>query len=417
MSEESEDLALIPSRALYGTGVTGMFSDSLVRKYLSFLAVSVGISVTQMSYLRAAEGVSGHMLQLYWGQLVDRKGKRVFIALGRFLNGAILGMLIFVQAPAWVMALIIGSAICGSIVRPAWSSLMGDYTTYFTRGTVIGKINALSQIGSLAAMFIAFILSFNQVGQTTYESFKLILALSSGMSIASGLMSLFIREKPSNRDNMDLDLWTVLRDTRFRRYLLTNLLYGTGLAFAWPLFPFVIVDRLSLKIWHIAAYSFFSAATSMFTQRYVGSLMDKIGRRPIVVFSRMILTLGPIIYIVATNWTHIAAAEILLGLGMGAWMSSGPTYIIDLAPVEMRATYLAVNTAAFGLSSFIGNLLGGYITYNFLITGGILQGINSGLMISAILRFTTGLLFFFIHETFQPHAKAKFKQEYCESAG
>jgi MFS family permease len=179
----------------------------------------------------------------------------------------------------------------------------------------------------------------------------------------------------------------------------------------------VIVDRLSLKIWHIAAYSFFSAATSMFTQRYVGSLMDKIGRRPIVVFSRMILTLGPIIYIVATNWTHIAAAEILLGLGMGAWMSSGPTYIIDLAPVEMRATYLAVNTAAFGLSSFIGNLLGGYITYNFLITGGILQGINSGLMISAILRFTTGLLFFFIHETFQPHAKAKFKQEYCESAG
>ncbi len=402
MSEETEEPALTPNKALYGTGVTGMFADSLTRKYLSLLAVAVGVSVTQMSYLRAAEGVSRHMFQLYWGRLVDRRGKRVFIALGRFLNGIILGALIFVQAPAWVMVLIIGAALCWSIVRPAWSSLLGDYTTYSTRGTVIGKINALSQIGSIAAMIIAFLISINQVGETTHGSFKWILALSSGMSVVSGVMSLFIQEKPPNRENMDLDLRVVLQDTRLRRYLLANLIYGTGLAFAWPLFPFVIVDRLGLKIWHIAAYSIFSAATSMFSQRYIGILMDRIGRRPIVVFSRMIMTVGPVIYIVATNWTHIAAAEILLGLGMGAWMSSGPTYIIDLAPVEMRATYLAANTAAFGLSSFIGNLLGGYITENFLITGGISQGINTGLMISAVLRFTTGLLFFFIHETLRP---------------
>ena len=404
MKEENEESALTPNNALYGTGVTGMFSDSLTRKYLSLLAVAVGLSVSQMSYLRAAESVSRHMLQLYWGRLVDRSGKRFFIALGRILNGIILGALIFVKAPAWVMVLIIGVAICWSIVRPAWSSLLGDYTTYSTRGTIIGKINALSQIGSLGAMIIALFISLNQVGDTTPESFKLILALSSGMSILSGAMSFFIEEKPPIKESSDLDLRIVLRDTKLRRYLLANLIYGTGLAFAWPLFPFVIVDRLGLKIWQIAAYSIFPAASSMFSQRYVGILMDKIGRRPVVVFSRVIMTVGPLIYIVATDWTHIAVAEILLGLGMGAWMSSGPTYIIDLAPVEMRATYLAANTAVFGLASFMGNLLGGYITENFLITGGTLQGINAGLLISAVLRFTTGLLFFLIHETY-PRSK------------
>ena len=166
MSEETEEPALTHNKALYGTGVTGMFADSLTRKYLSFLAVAVGVSVTQMSYLRAAEGVSRHMFQLYWGRLVDRRGKRVFIALGRFLNGVILGTLIFVQAPAWVMVLIIGAALCWSIMRPAWSSLLGDYTAYSTRGTVIGKINALSQIESLATMIFAFLVSINQVGET-----------------------------------------------------------------------------------------------------------------------------------------------------------------------------------------------------------------------------------------------------------
>ena len=119
--------------------------------------------------------------------------------------------------------------------------------------------------------------------------------------MVSEVMSLFIQEKPPNRKNMNLDLRVVLRDIRLRRYLLANLIYGKGLAFAWPPFPFVIVDRLGLKIWHIAAYSIFSAATSMFSQRYIWILMDRIGRRPIVVFSRMIMTVGPVIYIVASN--------------------------------------------------------------------------------------------------------------------
>jgi len=66
----------------------------------------------------------------------------------------------------------------------------------------------------------------------------------------------------------------------------------------------------------------------------------------------------------------------------------------------MRATYLAANTAVFGVATFMGNLLGGYVTDNFLSVGGTLQGINTGLMISAGLRFFIGLLFFRIHETY-----------------
>jgi hypothetical protein len=52
VKEEIEEPALTPNPALYGTGVAGMFADSLSRKYLSLLAVAVGISVSQMSYLR-----------------------------------------------------------------------------------------------------------------------------------------------------------------------------------------------------------------------------------------------------------------------------------------------------------------------------------------------------------------------------
>ena len=400
MREETEEPALTPSKALYGTGVTGTFSDSLAHRYLSLLAVAVGVTVSQMSYLRAAESLSRNILQLLWGRLVDRKGKRIFIAIGRFLNGIIIGSLVFVEAPVWVMILMIGVAICWSIVSPAWSSLLGDYTTYSSRGEVIGRISALSQTGSLGAMIVALVISLNQVGETTPESFKLLLALSAGMSIVSGVLSLFIEEKPPDQEGRKLDLLVVFRDVRLRRYLVANVVYGVGMSFAWPLFPFIIVDKLSLKIWQVAAFSIFSAASSMLSQRYSGKLMDRIGRRPVIVFSRVIMAVSPLFYVFATSWVHIAMSEIIMGLGMGAWMSSGPTYIIDLAPVEMRATYLAANTAVFGVATFMGNLLGGYVTENFLSVGGTLQGINTGLMISAAFRFITGMLFFLIHETY-----------------
>ncbi|MGD2200688.1 MAG: MFS transporter [Candidatus Bathyarchaeota archaeon] len=405
MSEAEEEVALELSPSLYGTGLMGMFSDSLGRRYVSFLAVTVGVTVSQMSVLRAMESLSRNILQLFWGRLADRHGKKVFIAIGRILNGILIASMIFVDTPLWLMPLIIGVALCWSIVYPAWNSLLGDYTTSITRGTTIGRINALSQAGSLAAMIVAFFISINQAGETTPASFSLILAIAAGTSIISGLLSLSVKERPPVQESEELHLSLVFNDRRLRRYLLTNIVYGVGMAFAWPLYPFIIVDKLALKLWQIAAFSIFSSASSMFSQRYFGHLMDRIGRRPIIVFSRISMAVSPLFYIFAQNWVHIALAEVVLGLGMGAWMSSGPTYIIDLAPTELRATYLAANTAAFGVAAFAGNLLGGYITDSILAVGSGFQSIHTGLLISAALRFFTGILFIWIHETHSPEAR------------
>jgi MFS family permease len=402
MSEELEETPLMPSKALYATGLTAMFSDNLSHRYTSFLAVSVGLTVSQMSYLRAAESLSRNLLQLFWGQLVDRHGKKLFISIGRFLNGLCLIALIFFRVPTWFMSFVIGAAICMSLVMPAWSSLIGDYTSRTTRGETIGRINSLSQVGGMTAMIVAFAISISQTGETTPESYTPLLAMAAAMNFVSGALSLLTMEKPPSPKEERLDLARVLRDHRLRRYLLVNIFYGISMSFSWPLMPFIIVDKLDLKIWQIAAYSLASSTSSLLSQQYLGRLMDRIGRRPIVVFSRVSMALAPLVYAFATSWIHIVLADVILGVGMGAWMSSGPTYIIDIAPSELRATYLAANTAVFGLSAFVGNLAGGYVTDNFLSVGGGFQGIQTGLLISAAFRFLTGLLYVMIYETYKP---------------
>ncbi len=399
MVEEIEDEPLTPSRALYGTGLAGMFSDNLSHRYVSYLAVSIGLTVSQMSLLRAVQSLSSNVLQLIWGRLVDRHGKKIFLSVGRFLNGVLIGTIILVRTPAWFMSLVIGASICLSLVMPAWSSLLGDYTSSSTRGATIGRINSLSQIGGLTAMIFAFVTSINQIGETTPESYTTLLAMSAAMNFVSGVLGLFAEEKPPAPTEERLEIFRVFMDPTLRRYLLVNVVYGISMSFSWPLMPFIVVDKLDMKIWQIAAFSIASSGSSLLSQRYLGDLMDRIGRRPVVVFSRVTMAIAPLVYALATSWLHIVVADVILGVGLGAWMSSGPTYIIDIAPRELRATYLAANTAVFGVSTFVGNLVGGFVTDNFLTVGGGFQGIETGLLISAALRFLTGLLYFKIYET------------------
>jgi len=162
-----------------------------------------------------------------------------------------------------------------------------------------------------------------------------------------------------------------------------------------------------MKIWQVAAYSVCSAAFSSISHRYLGTLMDRIGRRPVIVFSRVAMSISPLVYAFATSWLHIFMAEVILGVGMGAWMSSSPTYIVDLASEELRATYLATNTTIFGTSAFIGSLVGGYMTDNLFAVEGSFEGINLGLLISAALRFSTGLIYLKVYETFPRHRIAQ----------
>ena len=157
-----------------------------------------------------------------------------------------------------------------------------------------------------------------------------------------------------------------------------------------PLFPMVITHRLKMRVWQISTLSITSSLVSTFTQRKLGLYMDKIGRKPVIVFSRVIMAVAPVAYALAGQWWHIAFAELFLGLGMAAWMSSESTYIIDLSHGELRATYLASSTAAFGLASFLGSNISGYIVDN-IFQG--LDSLNKGLFISSGLRVIFGLAY------------------------
>jgi MFS family permease len=358
----------------------------------------VGATVDQLGILNAAKSVASNILQVFFGRLADRWGKRRFIAVGRFLNGVILAGVIFIEAPEWLIPLIVLCSIFVSMALPSWNSLLGDYAPEGRRGEIIGRINSLAQIGGLTAMLIALAISLTQSGPNTRASYLPVMAMASGASFLSSVLVMFTKEKRHTIVSKSLDFSKLVSDVRLRRYLLLNTSYGIGMAFAWPLFPFIITEKLGMPVWQVAILAITETAANMITQRFAGKLMDRTGRKPIIIFSRMIMSLAPLSYALATSWLHIVVAEVFLGMGMGAWMSSESTYAIDLAPGELRATYLAASATAFGLASFAGSLMGSYVTEHVLTSGG-LEAINTGLLISAVLRLVLGFAFVAAYES------------------
>ena len=175
------------------------------------------------------------------------------------------------------------------MTRPIWSSLLGDYTNDNNRGEIIGKINSFTQMGSFVAMLVAFSISFTQVGDTNRESFTVVLILAAAASLVGGIVVLFVQEKPPEGKTLQLDLKRLFNDPRLTRYLALNFIYGMGMSMAFPLFPYVITDRLKMTVWQVATLSLSSSAMSALAQRRLGGFLDRVGRKPIIVMSRMMM--------------------------------------------------------------------------------------------------------------------------------
>ena len=396
MSGDSEKPLEVSNR-LIGAGVSQSFTESMANRFIDLIAVSVGATVSQLSFLSAAKSLSSNLLQIPFGRLSDRYGKRRFIAVGRILNGLVLVAMLYVGEPTMFMYMVIGFSILSSLAVTPWRSLLGDYASESTRGETIGRLNSATGLGGIAAMVVALVINLNQVEETTKASFSNVILLAAVASLATGILIITVDEKPPQGSEENIRWGEVSRDKRLTRYLLLNFIYGVGMSFSWPFYPFIMTKKLGIKLWQVATISLLSGVVNNVFQRYGGGVMDRIGRRPVIVLSRVIMAVAPFAYAFSTSWIQIALAEAFMGIGMGAWMSSEPTYIIDIAPGELRATYMAASMTSFGLAAFMGSLMGGYVADNFFT--GELQGVEMGLIISGVLRLVTGLLFMKAYES------------------
>jgi len=179
-------------------------------------------------------------------------------------------------------------------------------------------------------------------------------------------------------------------------------MYIFFLAMMWPLFPFVIKEvvhatnaQLSI-IW--AIWMCFMAIG----QKFGGTLSDRLGRRPLLIFSRSILFLVPLLFGLTARWPSwqlLMVAQCFGGIGWGLSLLLENMIALDLAPTDQKALFTGTTFTFTGIASFIGALISGTITQILTAYMGQLSGLVMMLYILAAIRLILGLAHVLIAET------------------
>ncbi len=102
------------------------------------------------------------------------------------------------------------------------------------------------------------------------------------------------------------------------------------------------------------------AAMQLLAMPVLGALSDRFGRRPVVLFSTLGLSVSFALVALSRSLAWLVAARVVSGIA-SANISTASAYIADVTPPEGRAKAFGLLSAAFGLGFILGPVVGGLL--------------------------------------------------------
>jgi MFS transporter, DHA1 family, tetracycline resistance protein len=192
------------------------------------------------------------------------------------------------------------------------------------------------------------------------------------------------------------------RKAGFRFVLAVVFLDMLGIGLAVPVLPLLVGDFVSgadaqAKWYGIMAATF--GLMQFLCMPLLGALSDKIGRRPVLIFSSAGMGLNFLVTAWAPTLTWLFLGR-FIGGACSASMSTASAYASDISTPEKRAKTFGMIGAAFGLGFICGPML-----------GGLLGGINYHLpfYVGAGLCFANAIFgYFFVRESLAKDKRVRF---------
>jgi len=374
-------------------------SQQLYFNYTSLLAVGIGTSTIQMSFITAIQNLGSSLLQGVFGKASDKLGRKIILLLGFLIATITTCILAFMTSPLVFMIIIAIYSIGISMVIPAWNALLGDISTEKTRTKLISTMSMIGTIGSSLILLILGsitdflpgklmnhvpfeILNYNTSKATDFLTLKYIDKIPWGIvdkyrimifigafvfAIAAIIVVLIQETNKSKNDKKNGSFFQALKDKNFLTLALVTSIWWFVMSFLWPIFPFVI-KSVNPTNFQVALLSVVFAISSAGGQWLSGRIADKIGRRFTAFLGFISLCLVPLVLAFTYAWYIILIANLFGGFGNGIALVSLNSEILFLAGSEKRGIYTGMYNAIMGICTFTGSFTSGIIFNSMLKT-------------------------------------------------
>ncbi len=380
---------------LYTRSVVNSFSSGMVNPFTGAYAVKLGASSSDMGWFQSSTNLSNNLMQVFWGRLSDRIKRRIpFIVFGTTILSALWIPMIFVANATQLIILLAVQALVGSMATPAWTALIGDLVPSLKLGRANASINLWSAVGSVAATLLAGFLMI-AVGGSIHQIFFIPLIVAAVCGIASSLVMFKIKEKKNGeklnlRENLTSDIVKVVshakKTPRFMKYCYVDGTVQFFMSISWPLFSITEIRVLNASMLQLAFLSIGQTVVRIVFQGWAGRLADSVGRKPLLIFFRFGLVTVPLAYALVRDVNTLIIVSLFWGFVNALGGASATAYILDVSPEESRGSFIAMYNLIVGGITFIGSLIGGYLSDFTIGMFGLVVGLQIVYLVSILGR-------------------------------
>ncbi len=369
-----------------------------------------------------------NLIQLLGSYIIEKTGKKkslcvISATISRslwfliiLLPLKIFGFGIPLDLRIWVVVGVIAlSSIFASLAGVAWTSWMSELVPEKIRGAYFGKRNTITSFFGMlfivsGGKFIS--LWADAYGEDNPYGFIILFALG----LTAGLISLFFLRKippagespiKSTQENFPISKFLIpLKNNNFRRVLVFALVWIFAINFAGPFYGVYMLRELNADFSFITLFGTAATIATIITMKIWGGITDKLGSKPVIIVSTIMLSLIPFLWIASTQeyfYPLLVVAHISSGIFMAGAGLSQFNILLKLTPVKGKSVFLALFAAITGLSGALAPVIGGKVfnylqPYSLTVAGFTISGFHFVFLISSGLILISALLAMRIHE-------------------
>ena len=385
--------------------IAGLSSSAvfIARTFIGLYAAFIQSSALAISFIVSLRNLIQQVFQFTFGRISDRIGRKIVMLVGIIVAGVSLALFPLIKNGWVLVGGVVAFSIGFSIYYPSFTAIQGDITNRKNRA---GLISLITIIGAVATLIGLIVVGFaGEIGTNETMKYTIILESTAGIFLLAAIVSIFLHDPPREKlkEKTPFSFKPLKENPNFRRFVFINSIMAFTMALGWPIFP-IVREEYATTLQNTWIWAIF-AACQIIVLVATYKLINRIGRKPLLIMGRIIMFIVPVILAISIKWVPDWRIYIISGSLSGAsnafYMVGQNSYILDSATEKEKGTYTGVYNFFIGISTFLASLIMGFIADYFISMydeWAVLFILN---LVVAGARFLGGFSFFFLKEPTQ----------------